>query len=173
MNGLRNMRKNNALFLDIDGVLNTSAARKAIQCKFHFVKTYGGDLKKTDLDIVEECMERMITLIREHDLDVVITSMWRFGAKLTWFKELFELYGLELPIERFSTITTCDCEQERDGGRLEFIEDHLLLFPYDNYVMIDDTFSHYMKEHDNLVVTDIKYGFTEKDYQKADTILKK
>lgn len=165
---------NKVIFLDIDGVLNNTAGRAAVKCQFHHVCTYANrPLAKTDLDINEDCMARFGKLITEFDPDLVISSMWRFGSKMEWFTEMFALYGIRIPANRISTIRTNDCE-DIEGDRQMWIEEYLADHPYDNYVMLDDTAFHFKSlYHPNLVLTDITFGFTDADYEKARTILQK
>lgn len=162
---------NKAIFLDIDGVLNATADRQATRCKFHEVfQYYNRPLEKGDLDLNEACVARFIKLVNKHNANIVITSMWRFGAKIEWFQELFALYGLNLELDRLDMIITCDYEGV-DGQRSEFVEDYLKDKPYDSFVCIDDTRQHYNRLLDKLVLTDITYGFTDIDFYKADQIL--
>lgn len=170
MNGLNKMT-NKAIFLDIDGVLNTTATRAATRCRFHDVfQNHNRPLEKSDIDFHEPSVTRFINLVNKHEANIVITSMWRFASKIEWFQELFALYGLDLDISRLDTIITCDYEVV-DGQRSEFVEDYLKDKPYDSFVCIDDTRQHYNRLLDKFVLTDITYGFTDIDFYKADAIL--
>jgi hypothetical protein len=164
------------LFLDIDGVLNNYKSRAKTRCAFHFVKSIEQrQLIKTDLDIDEECISRIIQLVKWYNLKIVITSQWRFGAKNIWFQELFALYGLELPIERFDMINLEIDEDE--GKRLELVEKYLKEHGGNDfeYVCIDDIPIHYQFAgvilENNLVITSAKTGFTEENLEQACDIL--
>ncbi len=160
------------IFLDIDGVLNNTAGRAAVGCQFHHVCTYAyRPLAKTDLDIDEDCMARFGKLITEFNPDVVISSMWRFGAKMEWFTEMFALYGITIPANKIFAIRTDDCE-DLEGDRQMWIEEYLIDNPCDNYVILDDTGYHFKTlYHPNLVLTDITFGLTDANYEKARSIL--
>lgn len=162
-----------AIFLDFDGVLNHSKSRAETKCIFHTVKFAGMKLQKDHLDLVEDCVQLVFKLIKEFDADVIVTSMWRFSAKKEWFKELFELYGLELDISRFDMLHTSMSEDYKTGYRSLWIKEYLEENPYDKFVMIDDTLTHYEHNLDKLVHINKHTGFTESDYQKAVDILKK
>lgn len=64
--------------------------------------------------------------------------------------------------------------ENSDGDRQTFIEKYLFDFPYESYVMIDDSDYHFKTiYHQHLVLTNIEYGFTEADLEKARIILNK
>jgi len=165
-------RSKAALFLDIDGVINTIHDRNTKNCYFHAVFTEGRPIKKTDLNLREELVQRIVRLVREHDLDIVISSMWRYAARPEWFAIMFALYGLEIDPSRIDMLRTDDYE-DIEGMRSIFIKEYLDDNPYEKFVMIDDTLDHYTILLGNLVHTDEKFGFTEEDYQKAVNILQK
>lgn len=161
------------LFLDIDGVLNNTGSRTATKCLFHHVLTFlGRPLEKKDLDIDEFNMQLMIDLIRRYEFKVVITSLWRFGAKREWFQELFALYGLELPVERFDMIELTDYECD-DGTRSQFVENYIRQYNVTEFLCIDDTFDHYDRLLDRLVITEMKTGFTLEHFKKCVDIMEK
>lgn len=163
----------NYLFLDIDGVLNNTSSRAAVKCLFHHVLTYlDRPLKKTDLDIDEFNMQLVINLINKYQFKVVITSMWRFGAKPEWFQQLFALYGLELPIERIDFITLSDYESD-EGMRSQFIEEYVLQNGCVKFICVDDTIDHYDRYFDRLILTQMKTGFTVEDFKKCVDIMEK
>lgn len=166
--------KNKVIFLDIDGVLNNTAGRKATKCQFHHVCTYlQRPLEKTDLDINEECMARFLKLVVKFDPDIVISSMWRFASKPEWFTEMFALYDVTILPERINTLRT-DQLEDLEGDRQAFIEDYLIDNPYKTHLILDDTDFHFNTiYHPNLVLTDIEHGLTDEDYQKAVSILQK
>ncbi len=150
-----------ALFLDIDGVLNTNHLRATKQCLFHHCFQFGLPLTKERLDLDERLVENLFTIIDE-DTDIVISSMWRFASKAEWFSELFALYNKNINQERIKFIR-CDALEEFDGQRQEFIEEYLEIHPYDKYAAVDDTESHYHPDCDYVVFTNANIGITEYD----------
>lgn len=163
----------NYLFLDIDGVLNNTNSRSAVRCQFHNVLTHlGRPLQKTDLDIDEFNMQLIIDLIRKYDFNVVITSMWRYGAKPEWFQQLFTLYGLDIPLDRVSTITLTDYECD-EGMRSQFIEQYVKENGCEVFICVDDTLEHYDRFLDRLILTQMKTGFTIEDFKKCVDIMEK
>lgn len=155
------------LFLDIDGVLNNTASRTGILCQFHHVLTYlDRPLKKTDVDIDEDNMRLIIQLIKEYDFEVVVTSMWRFGAQHEWFVELFALYGLDIALDRIHMLPLTDYECD-ENMRGEFIETFIKVHGCERYLCVDDTPEHYKLPYKNLVLTDMRTGFTEQHYQQC------
>lgn len=157
-----------ALFLDIDGVLNTNNLRVTKQCLFHHCFNFGIPLTKDVLDLDEKLVDILFTIV-DDDTDIVISSMWRFAAKPEWFSEMFSLYGKTISADRIKFIR-CDDLEEFDGQRQDFIEEFLQLYPYDRYVAIDDTISHYHTNCEYVVFTDATVGITEYD---ATQLLKK
>lgn len=163
----------NVLFLDIDGVLNNTASRSDVRCRFHHVLTFlDRPLEKSDLDIDDVNMRLIINLINRYHFKVVITSLWRFGAKVEWFQRLFELYGLSLPVERLDMITLLDYECD-DGMRSRFIEEYVLHNNCKTFICVDDTPEHYDRYLDRLVVTQMHTGFTLEHFKKCVDIMEK
>lgn len=161
------------LFLDIDGVMNNTGSREATKCLFHHVLTFlGRPLQKTDLDIDEFNAQLVIDLITKYEFKVVITSMWRFGAKPEWFQQLFALYGLQIPLDRIGMITLDDYECD-EGMRSQFIEKYIQDNGVTDYLCLDDTFDHYDRLLDRLVLTEMKTGFTVEDFKKCVDIMEK
>lgn len=162
----------NLLFLDIDGVLNNTESRRATICAFHAVKYKKQNLEKRHLDIDEDNLKLVFKLIKKYNMKVVISSMWRFNAKLYWFDEMFALYNEYVDDLDFLSVKTME-DWEGCGSRSKGIEEYLKDNPCNSFVCLDDTAKHFSSLHDNLVLTDIDYGFTEQDFLKACEILDK
>ena len=148
-----------AIFLDIDGVINTNLLRASKECLFHHCFQYGLDLTLDRLNLDQRLIDILFTAISD-DVDIVISSMWRFGAKHEWFTQLFALYGKTVSVDRIKFIR-CDELEEFDGQRQDFIEQFLQIYPYEQYVAIDDTDSHYHPDCNYVVFTDRNIGVTE------------
>lgn len=162
----------NYLFLDIDGVINNTNSRDANKCLFHHVlANLGRPLQKSDLDIDESNMQLVIDLICKYEFKVVITSMWRFGARPKWFQQLFALYGLDISLDRIDMITPQ--YESSHGMRSEFIESYIAQHGCQAFVCLDDTYEHYNRLLDRLVLTEMKTGFTVEHYKKVVDIMEK
>lgn len=157
--GIIMMKK--ALFLDIDGVLNTNHLRATRKCLFHHCFQSGLPLTKDRLDLDQQLIDNLFNVIDENT-DIVISSMWRLGSKPEWFSELFALYNKIINPERIKFIR-CDALEEFDGQRQDFIEQYLEDYPYDKYVAVDDTESHYHPNCEYVVFTNANIGITEQD----------
>ncbi len=163
-----NTKTKTAIFLDIDGVLNTNHLRATKKCYFHHCFQFGLELTKDRLDLDQRLVDTLFTVVNDNT-DIVISSMWRFASKPEWFTTLFSVYGKTVPPERIKLLR-CDKCEEYDGDRQKFIEEFLEIHPYDRYVAIDDTESHYRPDCDYVVFTDANKGITEHD---ATQLLKK
>ena len=161
-----------AIFLDIDGVMNTVELRKTRICRFHdVILTEKRKLTKDDLDLKEDCVQRIIGLFDE-DTDLIVTSMWRFSVRPSHFSELFALYGHQIDESKIDLLR-CDMLEFDKGMRAQFIQEYLELYPYEQFVIIDDTPDHFDKFYDRLILTDPVVGFTEKDFHKAINVINK
>lgn len=151
-----------ALFIDIDGVINTNHLRATKECLFHHCFTFGLDLTLERLNLDPVLVTRLLGAVADHDVDIVISSMWRFAAKPEWFSIMFALYGVHIDPSRIKFIRT-DALEEEVGDRQQFITEFLALNPYDKYAAVDDTIEHFKTCCDFVVLTDADIGITEDD----------
>lgn len=125
---------NNYLFLDIDGVLNS--------------EEYAIKINKL---VLSSWVKHAIEADEDYN---------------PWFdpssSELFALYNKIINPERIKFIR-CDVLEEFDGQRQDFIEQYLEDYPYDKYVAVDDTESHYHPNCEYVVFTNANIGITEQD----------
>jgi len=160
---LPNLENKNVLFLDIDGVLNTVVD---INCNFHHVKRHlGRPYLKSDLHIIQECMDTLFPIIIKNNLHIVISSMWRFGAQPEWFSEMFSLYGYDIPSDNISFLYLNEYEGS-DGERGDLIRCYVKEANIKNYIAIDDTSEHFKSDFTNLVITNGKSGIVSSDVDK-------
>jgi hypothetical protein len=150
-----------ALFLDIDGVINTNTLRATKRCTFHETLGFGINLTKDHLNLDQRLIDILFTTV-DDSTDIVISSMWRFGAKPEWFTQMFALYGKTVAPDRIKTIR-CDTLEQQDGERQKFIQEFLDLNQYDGFAAIDDSKEHFLSDCEFLVLTDARVGITEYD----------
>lgn len=159
----------NYIFLDIDGVLNSTDSPP---CHFHRVLAQGEPLSKVHLNFIEDNVKTLGKLIEEHSCNIVITSLWRFGAKKQWFIDLFKLYDIYLHSYDIDLLHTDEYE-DGSGERGRIVSKYIHELGCVSYVCIDDTASHYNNFHtpDRVVITNGKCGITTEDALKCHQIL--
>lgn len=163
--------KTRYLFLDIDGVLNNSASMGLKNpCDFHVRIAYGQPVEREHLNFDEQCVQLIRQLFETYFTDVVIVSMWRYDAEKIDFRNLFKLYGLDIPEENIHFIdqTVYDDGQ---GIRSQLIETFIKANKVERFVIIDDTPEHYDRLHDRLVLTNMNEGFTKIDFNSCVELL--
>jgi hypothetical protein len=140
------------LFLDIDGVL----------------------IRYKTNQVDPTCLENVKKLIRDHDLQVVISSDWRKGHSPESLKD--ELSDVGIDIEFYSmTPTLCNpslfAAHETDYTRRDEIKEWLKHNPSDGFIILEDFYT--MGEFGpNTLYVDGKYGFTKEDLFDAGVMLK-
>jgi len=177
----------NVVFLDIDGVLNSSKfyiARNAGEITFpappeseHPVFGYERYIQELDqkaIDLLRDFVER-------NDLDIVISSTWRFFGCTHprgiegYLQPLFSSYGWENP--PIIGHTEMDLDPGKYGSpermsveRGEEIHDWIMENEFSGkYVILDDDSDFF--ELQPLVRTSFEFGLTEDDIKKAEEIL--
>lgn len=169
------------LFLDIDGVLNSSKSLKAsnkdtpTRAEEDFVvnllRTYYTGYPYctliTDLLGLEPtCIQNLNLILKATDARVVLSSTWRFSHHLIGLTKLLEYRGFK---GFLFDITPINLIGEEVRGRE--IQAWLDLHPgVDRFIILDDNkdMAH-LKSH--LVLTDRSVGLTKKDAQRAISIL--
>lgn len=152
------------IFLDIDGVLNNS-------------KTFDSDFGYVGMD--DELVGRLKKITAATNAKIYLISSWKYG----WYKEadkkqeqdIFADY-LDSKFYSYGLIITDKLESGNSvfefRGKLikEFLQNNAV----ENFVILDDVKFDYIDEgfENNLVLTNSKYGLTEKDVKKAIEILK-
>ena len=161
---------NITLFLDMDGVINNGMTQKTITyCKFHETKNKNLPLTKDKVIVDSDCFALVAKLIIDNSLDVVISSNWRFDAKIEWFDELFSLYGHNIKVS--GMIRTDELERFEDRGLFiaQYLKDNGL--GINRFLVLDDTPEHFWEDYKNLVLTEYKYGFTQKEFEQCQKII--
>jgi hypothetical protein len=135
--------KNNYIFTDIDGVLNT--------------------ISKNDWNPIS--VQLYDDLCEEFNLKPVITSTWRVKHSISELSRIFQYQGVQTDIYDFTPIITT----EGRGGEIEnWLSDN----QYDNYIILDDNIrdieSYGLK---NIVKCRSWLGFTKEEYEICRNIL--
>lgn len=141
------------IFLDIDGVLNSDAARKLHQ---------GNDMRILSNDNLNE-FSNFINKINRKYL-IVLTSTWRYSIdNIDLLKQSLNNYGLSL-------FDCLDIDDTKSKGELiiEYCKKRGILF--DNILILDDA---YISElSDRLVKCNFKFGLTRYEIEYALKLLK-
>ena len=149
----------NLIFLDVDGVLN------------HWACMANGLHIDTD-----KCL-MIKRLCKECDAQVVISSTWRIGETLESMQRFFYRVGLESVAIIGLTPRLVDKDVFPEATDIRGYE--ILQWLYDNpegvganYVIIDDDSDMTPEQlENNFVKTDMRTGFTWRDYDKCVKIL--
>ncbi|MCB9425898.1 MAG: hypothetical protein H6584_02545 [Flavobacteriales bacterium] len=160
------------IFLDIDGVLNSTKS-----CEF-YEKKYGGngyggffteDREPTLREVLwdEDCVRWLHKIVLETGASIVITSTWRHFYAIELFHAMFKLYQVfDLNIMG----KTSSIGLKNRGEEIQkFIDQYSII----NYVILDDSNNILPGQQARFVKTDFNVGLTEKDYLKAVRILGK
>jgi hypothetical protein len=135
--------KNNYIFTDIDGVLNTISKN---------------NWNSISVQLYDELCE-------EFNLKPVITSTWRLKYSLSELIRIFQYQGIQTNIYDFIPIVP----SEGRGGEIEI---WLQNNQYDNYIILDDNIrdieSYGLK---NIVKCRSQLGFTKDEYEICRNIL--
>lgn len=137
------------IFLDVDGVLNSSRDDFSIRLvsEYHF-------------DFLKE-------LVDATDAKIVLSSSWRIGfnsMRRSNQNLIAKLASRGLEIYDFTPIMT--------GSRGDEIREWLTTHPVDSFVILDDEDDMEEFTSTNLVKTDVEVGLQESDVQRAIKILK-
>jgi len=161
------------LFLDIDGVLNNKISRQKYGqiADFHSAIHENRPFELHRFNFDTSCVRNLNLLITQFKLDVIISSTWRmWGAKPDHFIQLFNLYDIRL--KKIDMIDT-SLEEDKPLKRSEIIKQYVIDNNIIDFIMIDDTLSHYNCYLDCLVLTDDNFGFDADAYTRASILLEK
>jgi hypothetical protein len=161
----------NIIFLDFDGVLNSSRFYGAVKsvCVYPNYKHIGGNTPKSSTGDIDGTSLGLIKLLAdETQAKIVLSTSWRLYFPKEWFIELFALLNWKnAPI----IDKTPELKKETRGCEIKDFLKSTDLF-IDNYVIIDDDDDFFNVQKENtLVQTDYNEGFIWKDYLKAKEIL--
>lgn len=143
------------IFLDIDGVLNSTEYYKKVNMKIDNWERFD-----------PETVKLIKALIEEFNARIVITSSWRFGAKDLLMKELRKTQLLKYLYKSWET------PMVYLGTRGEEIKQWLTMHSEVNgYVILDDRDDILTEQLTYFIKTDIDTGFKQEHYEKARSIL--
>lgn len=162
--------KHKFLFLDIDGVLNNKPALdKMLICEFHSRLGREQQFQRHEFNFVDECMDNL-KLINDRvpNLEVVISSNWRFGgATPEHFIRLFSLWGISLNVVgMIEQYPEDDKHYPRSFMIGKYISEFTRRNPHDpvRYVCVDDRHDLYHNEAKrHTIFTNPQFGLTLSD----------
>ena len=157
------MKHSKILFLDFDGVLNSTQSRIWVQRRID----QGDSVTPIDKDfcpIALSNLKKILELIP--DLKIVISSSWRLGKDLGYFQKLFTKLG----INSDSVIGLTPIMDSNDYSRIDEIKAWLKRNPTKSFVVLDD-FS-FGTNAKNLIQVNDKIGLTLLDVKKISKVFK-
>lgn len=161
---------NKVIFLDIDGVLNSTKS-----CNFYHKKYggngYGGFFKRDEEPTLknvlwdEKCVHWLDKIVKETGASIVISSTWRKHYGLLTFHSMFKLYNV------YDLNIIGKTNQQGFSMRGKEIQDYIDKNNITKYVILDDDSDMLPNQIENFVNTNHDVGLTRKDYLKAIKIL--
>lgn len=150
------------IFLDIDGVLNSSRSCMALG-GFPFPgKSKDRDWHKFD----DVAVGLLRSIVSKTGAEVVLSSSWRIGMGKKEMKELGERLGVNIFDKTRSSIGS-----EKRGHQIqEWLDSHTYVT---SYVIIDDSADMLSSQKRNFVRVNLDNGLSYEGYKKALDILSK
>ena len=164
------------IFLDIDGVLNSSEFAER-----NYQKTGKGLFMEDFLD--PDAVSKLKTWLDEHkDIRLVISSSWRYGS-IQKTKQRFSENGMKHLVDYIVGITPRTLSGER-GKEIQWFIDNINTdkigdfveepFYIDSYCIVDDELYDIQEElYPFIVKTEFMSGITDINYKQIETILYK
>ncbi len=144
----------NLVFLDVDGVLNS--IDYAIKIFEQTKKPHSGNQYPFD----PKCLERLRTLVLQTDAMIVVTSTWRTEEEdRVVLKKILSSYGIADRVIGYTPILNKIRGEEIKFFLKELNQDV-------SYIILDDDDDMGDLSY-RLVLTNIKYGFTEENLEEA------
>lgn len=148
-------------FLDFDGVINVFYPPGSPQYE-RFAKKTGDELNFAD----PECVARISKLCLDYDIEVIISSSWRY-AGIPYCRKYLLKAGLDERV-KIGGVT----DDGFSGSREIKITDYLFEHPdYGEYLIFDDIDMKHLGSHQLLCKAD--KGYTEELDQRAREILER
>ena len=152
-------KKINVIFLDVNGVLNST--KKLIDLYIETGKPNLGINYPFD----EECMNNLKYLVEETNSYLIISSSWRKRVdKKERLLEELRKYDLDKRIIGYTKIL---------GPKLDELKNYILLFSNNiNFIVLDDD-KRLESMVDNLIITNSYYGLSKENVDTGIRLLKK
>lgn len=137
------------IFLDVDGVLNTSSQWR--------IKNYA---------LNDKCLNNFYALLEViDDPKIVLSSTWRNGiardgSKAAHVNDLINALSKAGIYDMDKTATS------PDGSRSKEIDYYLRRHPRDKYIILDDDATLFDENNENLYLINPATGLTQKDVEK-------
>jgi hypothetical protein len=160
------MKKTKIIFLDIDGVLVTSADVR---------KNYLPDLNH---GFSQECVKNLDWLVEKNDAKIIISSSWRHGD-LKYIQDIFKVRGFKNWKKIIGETERGRCTTFAGGAVYSYcprgveIKHWLENNDYDSYVIFDDDLDMLIEQQNNFINTDFLVGLTMEQAILAQQILNK
>lgn len=134
------------VFLDIDGVLNTSTEWKRIySLNENCIKNFAEFIKKTKTEVC-----------------IVLTSSWRTGFSYNQ-KSLPHILALEQALGKYGLKIYGKTPVSKENSREKEIAEYIDTYDVKKYIIIDDDKTLFPNTTKQLYFTDARTGFTQKD----------
>lgn len=152
---------NPVVFLDFDGVLNTEQYQAEL--------AINGQLNRDKWGLLfsPKAVSNLKKIVDATNASIVVTSTWRYIHGLHELKEMWEERSLP---GKLMGILPCDSLQPTRG---EEISEYLSGLGKLSYVILDDVNEFDQTQFHNLVLVNPVIGISNKDAQKAISILNK
>lgn len=170
-----------AIFLDIDGVLNSGQWFRKVRSTSWKWRQMAGKYLSYSVD--KKAIKLLNEIIEATDAKIVLSSSWRLGPPLVTLKVQFKEIGIDLYDKTpcWGELGITDWESYKD----ESGQEHLRVIPrgdiiakyleehpeFTSYVILDDVDQFNEEQHNHLVFTDREVGLTKDDVINAITIL--
>ena len=137
------------IFLDIDGVLNTTK---------DWDKMYS---------LNNKCISAFTKLLSRIDnTKIVLVSSWREGWNESGLNNTPQIKELSNIIENAGAAIVGKTKYSPDKDRTAEINHYLKWHENDSYIILDDDINEYKTSIQNLYIINSTYGITEKDVKK-------
>lgn len=134
------------IFLDIDGVLNTSSEWKRMySLNSNCIRNFAEFINKTKTEV-----------------RIVLTSSWRTGFSYNQ-KSLPHIIALEQELAKYALKLYGKTPVSKDNSREKEIADYIDIYDVKDYIIVDDDISLFPNTKQRLYITDARTGFTTKD----------
>lgn len=157
------------IFLDIDGVLNNGRHATLLHEKnpgLGFGRPWAlddGDFSVENVGWDPKNVDALMHIVNETGAEIIISSTWRIGRRLPFFRQCFKVFNVCPPILGMTGQLHNRIRGDEVDALLEKVE-------ADSWVCLDDDGDFH--PHNNLIQTDFDIGLTMEQAEEAIDILK-